>query len=149
GKFRRHGRWRGNQGNELVVWRFLVALIRLVADRVSAAALQPMAVVVKDFLERADINHRLFSVETGTLLALVSGDGDRTKCNSSHRAPWLVVSLEDLHSVKAGVGERVQKTFLGQSPRNATAPELGIVLQRFGHSLIGDNVGNHGAPAFL
>src|SRR5215469_15764537 len=52
---------------EVTIWRFLVEIVGLVANRVAFAALHPMIVVIQHFLKRSSIDDRLIALKTFAL----------------------------------------------------------------------------------
>src|SRR6266446_830837 len=140
---------RFDEGEEMLVRFLSIKLEALIAYSVAFAAFHPMAIVVEHFLERAEINDGLVPLEAGALLSLERLHGQGAELDAFNSAPGFLVPLENLNAVKARVGKRLEKTLLSQRAGNATAPQFRIILQMFRHFLVGYDVGNHRAPAFV
>src|SRR5262245_50436794 len=93
--------WRGLQGHLLaridklervLIWGFLQELIRLVANRIALAPLEPMSIVIQHFLERPLVDHCLLPLEARTLLALERLDRNRPELDAPDGAPRRLVA---------------------------------------------------------
>lgn len=59
--------------------------------------------------------------------------------------PGFVLAGQESDGREAGVGEGLEKRFLGQGTADATAPEFGVLLQVVGYFAVADDVGDDGA----
>ena len=90
--FERNVHNRIDELEKLPIWRLLVEIISLIANGIALAALHPVIVVIKNFLEWPAINDRLIALETFALFSLKRLDGYRSELNALHRPPWLRVA---------------------------------------------------------
>jgi hypothetical protein len=127
---------------ELSVGSLTIEVEGLVADRVSPTADQSMAIIIDDLFEWPPVDDRLVALEARALFALVGLDGERAELESLDSTPGLDGSIENSNTVKPDVFESGKKAFLGQCTGDATAPEVGIVLQCHGNGLIRHDVGD-------
>src|SRR5262249_32904912 len=96
---------------------------------------------------RPRVDHRLFALPAGPLLALVRDDGNRAELDPVDRAPRPVVALDDLHPVEAGAVEGLEEQVLAERARDAPAPQLRVALQLLGNILVADDVADGDAAA--
>ena len=82
-----------NELEELVIRRFPVEVISLVANRVTLSAFHAMVVIVEHLLERAAINYRLVALEAFALFPFERFHRDRAKLDSLDGAPRIDVPL--------------------------------------------------------
>src|SRR5437899_5023873 len=145
----RHFDNRIDKFERILIRRFVVKIVSLVANRVTLATLHPMIVIIEYLLERPPINHGLIALKTFTLLPLERLDRNGTKLDSLNRPPRFRVALQNSNSVKAGVLERGDKLFFRKCAGNATAPKFRIVVQFLRNIFVAHDVADDGATAFL
>src|SRR5690606_41441282 len=95
---------------------------RLFADGDRYTPHQGVAVVVVNLSPRPAVDHGLVVVPTLSLFALPRAHRHRAKLDSVHRTPRLDAAFEDLDTVKAGTGERLQQLRLLERPRHTARP---------------------------
>ena len=138
-----------DEGEVLLVGRGLIEIEGLVADGVTPAAFEGVAVVVENLEERTLVDDSLVPLEARALLAFPSLDGDRAELDALDGLPGRVIPFEDLDAVEPGVRECLEETFLGVGAADASAPKIGVVLEVEGNLLVGNDVGDDCPAAFF
>src|SRR6266849_5670876 len=129
GRLFRRDRLQGRNGNYVL----RIGGVRVDAESLFVyghrlAAHKRMAVVVLAPAPRPAIDNGLVAIEAGSFLAFHGPDGDRAEFDALDRLPGRHVALQDLYPVEPGLLEGMEEFPLLQRTRNASAPQLWIIL---------------------
>ena len=106
-----------------------------------------MAVVIKDFLEGAFVDNCLILLDAWTVFAFVSTDCHRPELDALNGLPGILVQLQNFDAMETGVFESLQEPVFAERTRDATAPQMFIILHVFRNIFIANDIADHGTAA--
>ena len=140
---------RFNEGEVLQIRGLPIEVKSFITDSVAFAAFHGVAIVIEHLTKWAIVDDGLVALEAWALFAFPCLDGNRTELDTFNRLPGGVIAIEYFNTVESGIGKGLKESLFGVGTTDTTAPEVGVVLEVWRNSLIGNNIRNHSPSALF